>query len=194
MTTKKDTIKSEQIVQKFHQQAFKAKRKRVEFSGTWNTTVEDVFPLLCPAREADWIIGWDCDLIYTESGYAEKDCIFKTGKSNPAGGGLWIMTGYEANHYIEFVQVQTDIILHARVSLKDNRDGTVTGTWNVLHTALTPEGNQQIDKLGENHVQGGPLIKMMEHYLDKGKTLNPISLAMGTVTQHITKHVHGRVG
>jgi hypothetical protein len=191
MTTSKDTTKSEKIVQRFRQQTFKSKRKRVEFSGTWNTTVNEVFPLLCPVREADWIVGWDCDLIYTESGYAEKDCIFKTNKSNPSGDGIWIMAGYETNHYIELVQVQTDVILHARVSLKDNRDGTVTGTWSVLYTGLTPEGNQQIDKLGETHVQGGTLIKMIEHYLDRGKTINPLSLATGTVAGHITGHMMG---
>ena len=41
-------------------------------------TPESVFPLLCPIREYAWIEPWRCTLIYSESGYAEQDCVFQT--------------------------------------------------------------------------------------------------------------------
>ncbi len=171
-TIKRDTSKSDQIVQRFRQRTFKSKRKQIVFSGTWETTVEELFPLFCPAREADWIPGWDCELIYTDSGYAEDNCIFKTDKSNPPGEGLWIFTGFEVNHYIDFVRIQEDIVFRARVTVSDNNDGTVTATWNILHTGLTEKGNKEIDKLSEENAhQANAHLKMIDHYLKTGKTI-----------------------
>ena len=106
----RDTSRSDKIIQKYRQSTFKAKRLVQRFKGTFETAVQDIFPLLCPAREADWIPGWDCELIYTDSGYAEKDCIFRTDKSNSAGEGLWIFTGFEVNNYIDLVRIQENIV------------------------------------------------------------------------------------
>ncbi len=33
---------------------------------------EVVFPLLSPVREAEWIDGWSCEMIHSESGLAEE--------------------------------------------------------------------------------------------------------------------------
>ena len=76
-----DTSKSERLVQNFLHNEPKYKRKIQELSGTFETTPENIFPLLCPAREADWIPGWDSELIYTKSGYEAKR-ISKTGNRN----------------------------------------------------------------------------------------------------------------
>ena len=189
-TIDRDTSKSDRILQRFQQRTFKAKRKRIEFSGTWETTVEELFPLLCPVREADWIPGWDSELIYTDSGLAEDNCVFKTDKSNAVGDGLWMFIGYELNRYIEFVRIQEDVILRARITVKDNNDGTVSATWNVLHTGLTEKGNMEIDKLSEeNPPQAGPLVKMIDNYLKKGKTISRASLAVGMVAGHVKGHI-----
>jgi hypothetical protein len=42
---------------------------------------ETVFPLLCPVREYEWFNNWKCVMVYSESGVAEKNCVFyiKTG-------------------------------------------------------------------------------------------------------------------
>jgi hypothetical protein len=39
-------------------------------------TPAQVFPLLCPVREADWIVGWDPLHVVSETGVAERDCVF----------------------------------------------------------------------------------------------------------------------
>ena len=41
-------------------------------------TPDDIFPLLCPVREYEWLETWQCEMIYTKSGFTELDCIFKT--------------------------------------------------------------------------------------------------------------------
>ena len=40
-----------------------------------NAPVEDIFPLLGPIREYDWIPGWEADMIWSESGFAEEGAI-----------------------------------------------------------------------------------------------------------------------
>lgn len=186
----RDRSRSDRIVQRFRQSAFKSERKRVVFSGTWQATVEEVFPLLCPAREADWIPGWDCDLVYTESGYAEENCVFRTNKSNSVGDGLWVFTGFQVNQYVEFVRKQDDLLTRAHITVDDNGDGTVTGTWNVLYTGLTERGNAEIAQMPEEKPpQAAPLIRMIDYYLEKGKTINRAQLAMDMVAGHVKGHL-----
>lgn len=188
-TIKRDTSKSDQIVQRFRQSTFKSKRKRQRFLVTLETTVEELFPLFCPTREADWIPGWDCELVYTDSGYAEDNCVFKTDESTSMGDGLWMFIGYELNQYIEFVRIQEDLVFRARVTVTDNNDGTVTATWDVLRTGLTEKGNKEIDALPEeNPPEAGALVRMIEHYLEKGKMISRPALAMGMVAQHVSRH------
>jgi hypothetical protein len=188
-TIKRDTSKSDEIVRRFRESAFKSKRKRTVFSGTWESTVEELFPLFCPAREADWIPSWDCNLIYTDSGLAEDNCIFETDQSTSFGDGLWVFIGYEVNRYIEFVRVQKDLVFRGRITVNDNQDGTVTATWDILRTGLTERGNREIDALPEeNPPEAAAAARMIEHYLKKGKTINRAALAMGMVAQHVSHH------
>lgn len=42
---------------------------------------ETVFPLLCPVREAEWLDGWEYEMIYSMSGLIEKGAAFST--ANP---------------------------------------------------------------------------------------------------------------
>ena len=73
-----NTIKSNALVKEFQKKTNKARRKVQNYKGTFSASPEKLFPLLCPARECDWIQGWDCELIYTDSGYAEDNCVFQT--------------------------------------------------------------------------------------------------------------------
>ena len=53
-------------------------------------SLEDVFPLLCPKREEQWIPGWECETIWSHSGYNEEGAIFRTTK--PYGTELYWTT------------------------------------------------------------------------------------------------------
>jgi hypothetical protein len=161
----------------------------VAFSGTWETTVGELFPLFCPAREADWIPGWDCELVYTESGYAEENCIFKTDQANAVGEGLWIFTEYEVNHCVGFVRIQRDLVVRARITVADNEDGTVTATWDTVYTGLTEDGNEAIAKISEEDPHRGALVRMIDHYLKQGRTVTRASLLLGMVAQNAKGHL-----
>lgn len=65
----------------------------------------EVFPLLCPVRERKWIDGWDCNMIYTKSGYIEEDCVFTT-THHSNQETVWHVTHYNRENYtIEFLRV-----------------------------------------------------------------------------------------
>ena len=185
-----DTIKSEKIVQAYIKRETKLERMTAEFSGIWETTLDEFFPLLCPAREADWIPGWDCEVLYSNAeGYASEKCIFKTEKSNPAGEGLWTFTGYKKNSFVEFVRFQPDMLLHVRITTNDNNDGTVMGTWNVTATALTEKGNKEIDKMRKRVNQEAKVLpKVVGHYLKTGKVIKKTSLLLGIAHDAIRGH------
>jgi hypothetical protein len=178
-----DISKSQKMVQNYlHKEAIYL-RKTLEFSGTFETTPEKIFPLLCPAREADWIPGWDSELIYTTSGYAEDKCVFRTNKSNSAGEGLWTFTGYKLNEYVEFVRFQQDLLLHCKISLTQNKDGTTTATWKTISTALTEKGNKKIKSMTDDK-KHNPVIHLMDYYLKNGKMISKSSLFKNRIHGH----------
>jgi hypothetical protein len=67
-----------------------------------------IFPLLCPVREFDWIQPWQCEMVYTDSGRAELDCVFKTNFPDDGPEDTWVISRYEMrllqnmiNHFLK---------------------------------------------------------------------------------------------
>ena len=67
-----------------------AKRIKRVCTAHYQGTPEQVFPLLCPVLEYDWLEHWDAEIVYTESGVAELDCIFKT-FFHPGATEVWTL-------------------------------------------------------------------------------------------------------
>src|SRR5947209_3150818 len=75
-----------------------------EFAQTLAAAPEQVFPLLCPVREADYLPGWKYRLVYSRSGLAEPGCIF----ASPNDDGTettWIMTAHQPSEHVAFAWV-----------------------------------------------------------------------------------------
>ena len=85
---------------------FQAKRLTRTYALDVMGKPDEIFPLLCPVREYEWIDGWTCDLIYSTSGLAEEDCIFTTTDFPPIGHTVWVTTVSDAEtRRREFVRV-----------------------------------------------------------------------------------------
>lgn len=71
-----------------------------------NGAPAEVFPLLCPVREADWIDGWaeQCTIVRTASGVAEEGCVFLTANRGRPDV-TWTCTRYEPDRLVEYVRV-----------------------------------------------------------------------------------------
>ena len=85
---------------------------------------DTVFPLICPVREAEWLDGWgdSCELIYSQSGFAEKGCVFRT-RSEHAPETIWTISTHDpAARVVEFVRVTAGLEASTlRVSIRDGR-------------------------------------------------------------------------
>ena len=166
-----DTTKSEALLDRFRNKTGQLTRRQARYGGTWKATPQDVFPLLCPTREADWIPGWDCRLIYTDSGYAEELVMWTTDENNPAlGEAFWVFTDYQQDEYVKFVVFKDDLMLHVRIDVKDNGDGTTSGIWRPTFTALTEQGNVMLENLPSDEERSASLSQNISKYLKQPDT------------------------
>ncbi len=167
-----NTERSTKFAERHLQRNSHRRRKRETFSRTFDAAASVVFPQLCPTRELDWIDGWQCELVYTESGYVEADCIFTTPASNSLGPGLWAVTRYEPNRILELVRVINDtVLLHFRIDLIDHGDGTCTGTWNLVYTALNANGDAMVNELPDLNPALQRAMEGLDHFVNTGELL-----------------------
>ena len=102
-----------------------------------------VFPLICPVREADWLDGWadGYELIYSASGLAEKDCVFRThGHGDPEM--IWTISEHDSDRgVVEFVRVMARFVATTlRVTIADGGDGTSAVEVTYVVTPVSDEG------------------------------------------------------
>jgi hypothetical protein len=64
-------------------------------------TIEEVFPLLCPKREEEWIPGWECETIWSTTGYNEEgNALLSRYKGKDFPGRLAALEGF-MSHCLE---------------------------------------------------------------------------------------------
>jgi len=130
-----------------------------------------VFPLLCPTREYDWIDTWKCRMVYSQSGHAELDCIFKT--DFPADGpeDTWVVSRYEPPLLIEFVRVNSLRAIRYTISLRETAAAATEADWHQVVTGLSDEGNAVVRGLDETAFiqRMEALEKLLNHYLATGQ-------------------------
>ena len=105
----------------------------------------DIYPLLCPVREYDWIPDWHCEVIRAESGVNEKGCIFRTNFDGFGGPEIWVTSVYEPNERLEFVRTSPSLVTIFQITLTRENSGTEL-TWAQTVTSLNPEGNLLLEK------------------------------------------------
>jgi hypothetical protein len=159
------------------------KKYKMEFSGNQKTLnfiqinagpIEDVFPLLCPVREKDWLDGWEYRMIYSVSGLIEKDCVFSTphhGKFDT----IWHVTQYnKANHLIEFLRVTpSENVVKINIQLEKIDAQQTRASISYQYTALSEDQNKYIENELEGAFQESMLWweKSINHYLKTGEML-----------------------
>jgi hypothetical protein len=114
------------------------KRVSRSYAGFVSAAPEKVFPLLCPVREYEWLEGWKCKMIYSESGVAEENCVFETDFGE--GPMAWIVSRYEPPRKIEFViSLPERRIERLNIVLRPQNDGTEI-RWERISTKLNEAG------------------------------------------------------
>lgn len=134
---------------------------------------QQVFPLLCPVREYEWIAPWRCRVLYSESGVAENNCIFETDFPHNGGRETWFVSHYEKDRGIEFVRFTADEkIIKLDVGLRGMPEGGTRLHWRKIYTGLSPAGNQVITAMADNfEPEANGIAQMLNHYLKTGRML-----------------------
>jgi hypothetical protein len=126
---------------------FKAIRVGHEYTQTNDAPPAQVFPLLCPVRESDWVPNWKYNLIYSDSGAAEDGCVFTT--PNETGTPtVWMVTHYDpATLTIAYAWVEPEMIAtQLRIALAPVPGGKTRSHIRFNYTALSEAGNAVLDR------------------------------------------------
>ena len=150
---------------------FIPKRHIVSSQQLLKATPEEVFPLLCPKREYEWIPTWDCEIIYSKSGFAELDCIFITNFNN--WKETWVVDKYEKNKEIQFIIFSENRIIRYSISLTDNNNETTAAVWEQTITSLNEDGNLYLENYDNNNFSTRikTLETLLNHFLQTGEML-----------------------
>jgi len=82
-----------------------ARRATKHYRQTIDAPPGTVFPLLCPAREVEWLDGWAYRMIFSASGLVEPGAVFTTSAPGEPDT-TWIVSRHDpAEHVVEFCRV-----------------------------------------------------------------------------------------
>jgi hypothetical protein len=147
------------------------------YTQTIRATPEQVFPLLCPVREHDWVPGWATDWIISGSGAAEQGCMFQT--PPPAGAknaSIWVVTHHHPEAFeVEMYKVTPGhTVGKLEITLAPNGSTGAHAQISYEFTSLGPPGDEFLRAFTaswyETFMQGWEAA--MNHYLDTGERLS----------------------
>ena len=143
----------------------------------------EVFPLLCPVREYDWIDIWECELLHSVSGVAELGCVFTTDLPI-RGKETWLVCGYEPGVRIEFAVKGPGRVMRYTISLETIEGCRSRITWTQALTGLDEQGNEYIAALTPDTYETNmkALNLILNHFLLKG-TMLPLVEARESIGQ-----------
>ena len=117
------------------------KRYNRQYTMRLSFSPADIFPLLCPVREYDWIPQWRCRIVYTESGVAELGCVFQTDFADQFGVETWVVSRYEQDSRIAFVRTGEHRATRYTITLEPVGQSTNL-VWHQEITGLSSKGSE----------------------------------------------------
>jgi len=153
-----------------------ASPKRIRHSYTQKLVAppEKVFPLLCPVRETEWVPDWDPELVLSNSGRAEGDCVFVTPDSPQKA--IWVITRYDPEGFnLEILKVTPNYTVgKLEITLAEDGNGGTSAEVAYMYTSLGPEGDAFLRKFTETWYRS--FMKRWEqalnHYLSTAKKVS----------------------
>lgn len=154
-------------------------RTRNQLSHTMHVSgsPEQVFPLLCPVREYEWIENWQCELIYSKSGKAEADCVFRTRFPQDGPEDTWVVSRYEPPRMIEFIRCNALRVVRYSITLDRVEAGLSTWIWSQTLTGLNDTGDALVasGNAASFAEKIAGIERRLNHFLTTGTMLNTVS-------------------
>jgi len=133
---------------------------------------DQVFPLLCPVREAEWVNGWHPRLVLTESGLVEADCVFVTAAGPQEA--IWLVTLHDpVGHRLEIVKVIPGIVVgKIEIQLAAAEQGS-TAYISYSFTSLGLDGDRVVKEFTQDHFDDFMTTweSELNHFLATGERL-----------------------
>ena len=153
----------------------KPRRVKHTFTQSIKGSPEQVFPLLCPVRETDWIPGWTTDWVISNSGVAEQGCIFQTPPRPGAGGAasIWVIVRHDADAFeVEMIKVTPAFTVgKLQISLSPQGKTVTNATITYEFTSLGPLGDRYLETYTAQWYEKFMQVweGQMNHYLKTGE-------------------------
>ena len=151
---------------------FTAKRITRSYRQSISAPPDIVFPLLCPVREAEWLDGWEYEMIHSDSGLAEEGCVFST-PGDDEEDTVWVIARYDRENYLidftRFTPGSRTCVLKVAVTSKGDTDSNVDISY--TYTGITADGNAWIDNFTESNFLDAVKFweRSMNHFLETGE-------------------------
>ena len=118
-----------------------------EYRQTLGGTPEQVFPLLCPEREKDWLPGWDARWIHSDTGLAEPNAVFAT-RNDDGPETIWVVAGHVPSSRVHFVRWHPGVmVVHIELGLTSPQPGSTWLDIRYMYTATSSPGRAQIQAM-----------------------------------------------
>jgi hypothetical protein len=141
-----------------------------------NAQAGEIFPLLCPTVEYDWLNGWKCIMYYSKTGIAEKNCIFSVPTGFPLYKRLFYnVTEYNPDDRIVFnVFANKLFIMLIEMDLESSKDNQTKLKLKYTITGISKKGNKVAKLVYDKEIPKGidEMNKDLGYWLDK-KELRP---------------------
>jgi hypothetical protein len=142
------------------------------YTQTLDGAPDQVFPLLCPVREAEWVNGWHPRLVVSETGVAELDCVFVTAAGPQEA--IWVVTDHDPEtHHLEILKLIPGIVVGKIViQLAASGQGS-TADISYTFTSLGPDGDRVVREFTQEHFDEFMITWETElnHFLATGERL-----------------------
>ena len=146
----------------------KAYRQSIE------STPEQVFPLLCPVREVEWLDGWAYRMVHSVSGLVEPGAVFTTSAPGDADT-VWVVSRHDPSlgivEFCRFTAASRTCLLRIAVSALDGQRSSVDVRYE--YTSLSPAGDAFLDGFTDDVFLGAVRFweASMNHFLTTGTRL-----------------------
>lgn len=116
-----------------------------------NGPVSAVTPLFGPLRESEWAPSWAPRFIHPVGGEQREGVVF-TSRSANGRERLWLLTTYNVDEgRVEYVFITPGFTANEiKIQVKADGENRSKATITYRHSALAPEGNEEVAKLGAN--------------------------------------------
>ncbi len=112
---------------------------------TLNGSAARIFPLLCPVLEYAWLPGWQCRMIYSDSGVAENNCMFST-REGVGNTTLWTCVTHEPDTFVDYLAISRDAVMRLSIRLKETGKSNTEVDWRMLFTVLSALGRHVVKR------------------------------------------------